>query len=148
MQNRLWSYFAILLFAFACLAQVGKVVQVGQDPGPAGGGTPDGRQLGGVMDGQPARSAGDKAPSSKTLENEHAQNVKDAQTLAKLSGELRDSLEKSSSNALSVTDLKKADDIEKLIKKLHSRLKHDYGESGQGVQNSAPGLGNIGRGSR
>ena len=41
-------------------------------------------------------------------------NVKDAQALAKLSEELRDSLEKSSSSVLSVADLKKADDIEKL----------------------------------
>ena len=59
------------------------------------------------------------------LKTEHAQNLKDADELVELSTELRDSLNKNDRYVLSLSDLKKTDDIEKLIKKIRTRLRRN-----------------------
>ena len=57
---------------------------------------------------------------------DYQQNVKDAARLAQLAAEVKQELETGGAFALSVASLKKAEEMEKLSKKLHSRMKEDY----------------------
>jgi len=71
-----------------------------------------------------------KLPNGKSqrdaiLKQEHQQNLKDAAHLAQLTHELQDELEKDDAHVLSLATLKKIDEIEKLAKKIRSRLSHD-----------------------
>lgn len=71
-----------------------------------------------------------KLPNGKSqrdaiLKQEHEQNLKDAAQLAQLTHELQDELEKNDAYVLPLATLKKIDDIEKLVKKIRSRLRHD-----------------------
>jgi uncharacterized protein (DUF2126 family) len=66
-----------------------------------------------------------KSQKDEIAKSEHAQNVRDAQELARLSRQLRDSLARSDAYVLSLDDLKKIDDIEKLAKKIRGRLRHN-----------------------
>jgi len=82
--------------------------------------------------GPPARPEQDdtKLPNGKLqrdeiLKAEHEQNVKDATQLADLARELQEDLEKNDRFVLSLSTLKKTDEIEKLVKKIRSRLKHN-----------------------
>jgi hypothetical protein len=59
------------------------------------------------------------------LKAEHQQNVKDAGRLVELSEQLRHEIEKNDRYVLSISALKKTDEIEKLVKKIRSRLRHD-----------------------
>ena len=59
------------------------------------------------------------------MKAEHAQNLKDAEELVELAQQLHDSLEKNDRYVLSLADLKKTEDIEKLVKKIHNRLRHN-----------------------
>jgi hypothetical protein len=54
---------------------------------------------------------------------EREQNLKDATLLANLTGKVRDDLSGSSSFTLSVEMLKRLDEVEKVTKRLRSRLK-------------------------
>ena len=79
----------------------------------------------------PADQAADiKLPNGKSqrdeiLKAEHADNVRDAGKLADLAQELREDLEKQDRFVFSLSTLKKTEDIEKLVKKIRSRLRHD-----------------------
>jgi len=53
------------------------------------------------------------------------QNIKDATRLAQLAAEVKQELENGSEFTLSVASLRKADELEKLSKKLHTRLKEE-----------------------
>jgi hypothetical protein len=69
-----------------------------------------------------------KLPSGKSqreeiLKADHEQSLKDAAELVKLSEELQIELEKNDRHVLSVASLKKLDDIEKISKRIKSRLK-------------------------
>jgi hypothetical protein len=66
-----------------------------------------------------------KSQKDEILKSEHAQNVKDAQELVELAQELRDNVEKNDRYVLSLADLKKTDDIEKLVKKIRGRLRRN-----------------------
>jgi hypothetical protein len=66
-----------------------------------------------------------KSQREEILKAEHEQNLKDAARLAELSQELREDLEKNDRYVLSIATLKKTDEIEKLVKKIRSRLRHD-----------------------
>lgn len=57
------------------------------------------------------------------LKADYKKAVEESATLAKLAGELNAELEKNSSTVLSVSALKKAEEIEKLAKKIRSRLR-------------------------
>jgi hypothetical protein len=59
------------------------------------------------------------------LKAEHEQNLKDAQQLVELSEQLREDLEKNDRYVLSMSTLKKTDDIEKLVKKIRSRMRRN-----------------------
>lgn len=79
----------------------------------------------------PSRSQddGSRLPNGKLqrdeiLKAEHQQNLKDAAQLVELSEQLKEDLEKNESYVLSMSTLKKTDDIEKLVKKIRSRMRH------------------------
>jgi len=59
------------------------------------------------------------------LKAEHQQNLKDAAQLVELSEQLKEELEKNDRFVLSMSSLKKTDDIEKLVRKIRSRLRHN-----------------------
>ncbi len=54
---------------------------------------------------------------------DHAQNVDDAEALAKLAEELKTELAKSTEFVLSVSAIKKTEEIERLARRIRSRMK-------------------------
>jgi hypothetical protein len=78
----------------------------------------------------PSPLSGDaKLPNGKSqrdaiLKAEHEQNLKDAAQLVDLSQQLQQDLEKNDTFVFSISTMKKTDDIEKLVKKIRSRLRH------------------------
>jgi len=66
-----------------------------------------------------------KLQRDEILKAEHQENLKDAARLADLAQELKESLEKDDRYVLSLSTLKKTDEIEKLAKKIRSRLRRD-----------------------
>lgn len=70
-----------------------------------------------------------KLPNGKSqrdaiLKAEHEQNLKDAAQLVDLTQQFQQDLEKNDTFVLSLSTLKKADDIEKLVKRIRGRLRH------------------------
>jgi len=65
-----------------------------------------------------------KSQKDEILKAEHQQNLKDAADLAALVEQLRADLEKNDRYVLSMSTLKKTDDIEKLVKRIRARLRH------------------------
>ncbi len=65
-----------------------------------------------------------KLQRDEILKTEHEQNIKDAAKLAELSQQLQVDLEKNDRFVLSLDTLKKTDEIEKLVKRIRSRLRH------------------------
>ena len=63
--------------------------------------------------------------STTAAKAENEQNIKDAARLAQLAAEVKQELEAGGEFTLSVATLKKADEMEKLSKKLHTRMKAD-----------------------
>lgn len=66
-----------------------------------------------------------KSQRDEILKAEHEQNIKDAAKLAELADDLKQTLEKEDRFVFSLTTVKKTEDIEKLAKKIRSRLRHD-----------------------
>jgi len=66
-----------------------------------------------------------KSQKDEILKAEHDQNMKDAAHLTELAQELQLDLEKEDRYVLSIATLKKTEDIEKLVKKIRSRLRHN-----------------------
>ena len=66
-----------------------------------------------------------KLQKDEILKAEHAQNIKDAAQLADLVQQLQQDLEKNDYSVLSMSTVKKTDDIEKLVKKIRDRLRHN-----------------------
>ena len=64
-----------------------------------------------------------KSQREEILKADHARSLKDAAELIKLSEELKIELEKNDRHIVSVGSLKKLDDIEKIAKRIKSRLK-------------------------
>jgi hypothetical protein len=112
----MWRCAAILALAFACLAQrMGDGVDT--QPGAARNPRPTEQSNGDV------RLPNGKSQSDEILKAEFAQNLKDAAELVELSRQLHDSLEKNDRYVLSLADLKKTEDIEKLVRKIRGRLR-------------------------
>ena len=65
-----------------------------------------------------------KSQKDEILKAEHEQNIKDAARLVEMAEGLKADLEKTDRSVLSMDTLKKTDDIEKLVKKIHARLRH------------------------
>jgi hypothetical protein len=71
-----------------------------------------------------------KLPSGKSqrdeiLKAELAENLKDAAQLVELAQQLRGDLEKNDRYVFSIADRKKAEDIEKLARKIRTRMLHN-----------------------
>ncbi|MBZ5728891.1 MAG: hypothetical protein LAP87_28415 [Acidobacteriia bacterium] len=65
-----------------------------------------------------------KSQRDEILKAEHEQNLKDAAQLVEMAEQLKAELEKNDRFVLSLATIKKTDDIEKLVKKIRSRLRH------------------------
>ncbi|SPE40908.1 conserved exported hypothetical protein [Candidatus Sulfopaludibacter sp. SbA3] len=66
-----------------------------------------------------------KLQKDEILKAELQQNIKDAAQLTELAQQLQEDLEKNDRFVLSLSTLKKTEDIEKLAKKIRSRLRHN-----------------------
>lgn len=64
-----------------------------------------------------------KNQDEEILKSEHEKSLKDAAELQKLTEDFRSELEKNDRHVLSIGQLKKLDDMEKVIKRLRGRLK-------------------------
>ena len=64
-----------------------------------------------------------KSQQEEILKAEHEKSVKDSQEMVKLSEELHDDLIKNDRHVLSLANLKRVDEIEKLAKRIRGRLK-------------------------
>jgi hypothetical protein len=64
-----------------------------------------------------------KSQREEILKADFRENVEDARKLAELSRQLRDDLLQSNHGVLSVADLRKTDEIEKLAKKIRDRMR-------------------------
>jgi hypothetical protein len=65
-----------------------------------------------------------KSQRDEILKSEHEQNLKDADQLIEMAKELKEQIVKDDTFVLSMSTLKKTDDIEKLVKKIRARLHH------------------------
>ena len=65
-----------------------------------------------------------KSQRAEILKAEREQNLKDSAQLVNLAKELQDEIEKNESYVLPLSALKKTDEIEKLAKRIRSRLRH------------------------
>jgi predicted phage gp36 major capsid-like protein len=61
----------------------------------------------------------------KILEAERDRNLKDAADLVDLTQQLQQDIEKNGAFVFSLNTMKKMDDIEKLVKKIRSRMRHN-----------------------
>ena len=66
-----------------------------------------------------------KSQRDEILKSEREQNIKDAAQLVELAQQLQLDLEKNDRFVLSISTIKKTDDIEKLAKKIRSRMRHN-----------------------
>jgi len=107
--------------AVLCGAVLLTVVALSAGAGQRGGGT-KGAGAGTSEDQEsPPPNNSDIAKAKADRE----QNIKDAARLAQLAAEVKQELESGSEFTLSVATVKKADEVEKLSKKLHARMKED-----------------------
>jgi hypothetical protein len=65
-----------------------------------------------------------KSQQDEILKADHEKDLKDAAQLIDLAEQLKQELEKNDRRVLSVSSLKKTEEIEKLAKRIHSRLVH------------------------
>ena len=72
----------------------------------------------------PVRLPNGKLQSDEILKADYQKSLDDARELAKLADELKADLEKSDRNVLSLSMLKKTEDIEKLAHRIRGRMKH------------------------
>lgn len=65
-----------------------------------------------------------KSQKDEMLKADHAKNIEDVRELSRLARELRRSIETQSQFVFSIDDLKKTEEIEKLAKRIRTRMKH------------------------
>ena len=65
-----------------------------------------------------------KSQQDEMLKADHQKDLKDAAQLIELAEQLKQELEKNDRHVLSISSLKKTEEIEKLAKRIHSRLVH------------------------
>ena len=71
----------------------------------------------------PVRLPNGKLQQDEMLKADHEKDVADARDLARMAADLRDEIEKGDAHVLSVTTLKKTEDIEKLAKRIRGRIR-------------------------
>lgn len=64
-----------------------------------------------------------KSQREEILKADHEKDLKDAATLIELAGQLKQELEKNDRHVLSVSSLRKTEEIEKLAKRIRQRLR-------------------------
>jgi hypothetical protein len=64
-----------------------------------------------------------KLQRQEILKSDYKKSLEDARALSKLADELKVDMEKNDYNVLSLATLKKVDEIDKLAKRIHDRLK-------------------------
>lgn len=107
-----------LFLAFALLLSA----QWNVPPGAGGQGrTPEGLGIGTTHNAAP--NAGCAAPSDEILKADYQKSLDDARELSKLADDLKNEFEKNDPRVMSLATLKKSEDIEKISKRIHSRLK-------------------------
>ena len=77
---------------------------------------------------EPQKSSDVRLPSGKLQQDEilkadHEKSIKDAAQLIELAESLKQDLEKDDAHVLSISSLKKTEEIEKLARRIRSRLK-------------------------
>ncbi len=65
-----------------------------------------------------------KSQQDEILKSDRERDLKDAARLVELAEQLKQELEKNDRHVLSMSSLKKTEEIEKLAKRIHSRLVH------------------------
>jgi len=71
----------------------------------------------------PVRLPNGKLQSEEILKDDYKKNLKDAQDLIDLAESLKMGLEKGEQHVLSISDMKKTEEIEKLAKRIRSRMR-------------------------
>jgi len=71
----------------------------------------------------PIRLPNGKLQSEEILKDDYRKNLKDAQELIDLAESLKMSLEKGAQHVLSLNDIKKTEEIEKISKRIRSRIR-------------------------
>lgn len=74
-------------------------------------------------DDAPVRLPNGKLQSEEILKDDYKRNLKDAQDLIDLAQSLKLGLEKNERHVLSLADLKKTDEIEKLARRIRTRMR-------------------------
>ncbi|HMD48698.1 MAG TPA: hypothetical protein VKG79_06360 [Bryobacteraceae bacterium] len=77
-----------------------------------------------VTPGEDVRLPNGKLQRDEMLKAEFQKSLDDARELSRLAGDLKLDLEKNDRYVLSIATLKKTEEIEKLAKRIHDRLKH------------------------
>ena len=72
---------------------------------------------------EPVRLPNGKLQSDEILKEDYKRNLKDAQELIDLAESLKMGLEKGEQHVLSLGDIKKTEEIEKLAKRIRSRMR-------------------------
>jgi hypothetical protein len=70
-----------------------------------------------------ARLPNGKSQQDEILKLDHEKDIADARELARLATELREEVEKGDAFVMSVATLKKTDEIEKITKRIRSRIR-------------------------
>jgi hypothetical protein len=110
---------ALLCTCLALLSFAPASADLPQEPFPAGRGSGASRET-----PEDIRLPNGKMQRDEILKAEHEQNIKDAAQLVDLAEDLKADLEKNDRFVLPLGTLKKTDEIEKLVKKIRSRLRH------------------------
>jgi hypothetical protein len=71
----------------------------------------------------PTRLPSGKLQQDEILKADHEKSIKDAAQLIDLAESLKEELEKDTSQVLSISSLKKTEEIEKIARRIRSRLK-------------------------
>jgi len=110
-----WLRRGVVLWAAAAVAWLALAQQGGR-----------GSPLPGAVDPQQdVQLPSGKSQRDEILKEERDQNIKDAAQLVELAQQLQQELEKNDRFVFSINTLKKTDEIEKLAKKIRSRMRHN-----------------------
>jgi len=91
---------------------------------PQQGGSRGGRHGAGGDEEEDVLLPSGKLQRDEILKSEREQNIKDAAELVDLTTQLKLDLEKNDRFVLSLATIKKTDDIEKLVRRIRTRLRH------------------------
>jgi len=73
---------------------------------------------------EPEHLPNGKLRTDEILKEEHEKSLKDAAQLVELAESLKEEIEKDDAHVLSISSLKKTEEIEKIARRIRGRLKH------------------------